>query len=179
MRMSPTSKTAKPKLACEISADRVLAGRVEEKKSGGAQTAPAGTVTAVASEVTATKVYVNVAMPDKAEEAAKLKTALDTVREAYKDGRAEISKVPVVGVRLMEANRARSTEPAATRPPSRSSSIASMASCTRRTSRARWRNHAVRATMSGSVRNVTVISQFDPQTDSVASDMAWPRILVG
>ena len=52
---------------------RVLAGRVEqEQKTGGAQTAPVGTVTAVASEVTATKIYVNVAMPDKAEEAAAL-----------------------------------------------------------------------------------------------------------
>ncbi len=53
---------------------RVLAGRVEEKKTGGAQTAPVGTggVAAVLSEVTATKIYVNVAMPDKAEEAAAL-----------------------------------------------------------------------------------------------------------
>ena len=32
--MSPTSKTAKPKLACEISADRVLAGRVSDDGSG-------------------------------------------------------------------------------------------------------------------------------------------------
>ena len=32
--MSPTSNTAKPKLACEISADRVLAGRVIENGSG-------------------------------------------------------------------------------------------------------------------------------------------------
>ncbi len=52
---------------------RVLAGRVEqEQKTGGAQTATVGTVTAVASEVTATKIYVNVAMPDKAEQAAAL-----------------------------------------------------------------------------------------------------------
>lgn len=50
---------------------RVLAGRT----TGGAQTAPVaqpGAVTAVAAEVTATKVYVNVAMPDKAEQAAEL-----------------------------------------------------------------------------------------------------------
>lgn len=32
--MSPTTKTAKPKLACEISADRVLAGRVIDGGSG-------------------------------------------------------------------------------------------------------------------------------------------------
>ena len=32
--MSPTSKTAKPKLACEISADRVLAGRVSDDGNG-------------------------------------------------------------------------------------------------------------------------------------------------
>jgi type IV pilus assembly protein PilM len=32
--MSPTTKTAKPKLACEISADRVLAGRVIDDGSG-------------------------------------------------------------------------------------------------------------------------------------------------
>ncbi len=32
--MSPTTKTAKPKLACEISADRVLAGRVSDDGSG-------------------------------------------------------------------------------------------------------------------------------------------------
>ncbi|MGV1087642.1 MAG: phosphoenolpyruvate synthase [Mycobacterium sp.] len=49
---------------------RVLAGRV----TGGAQTAPvtAPAVATVMSEVTATKIYVNVAMPDKAEEAARL-----------------------------------------------------------------------------------------------------------
>lgn len=51
---------------------RVLAGRVENEQTGGAQTAPVAAVTAVASEVTATKIYVNVAMPDKAEEAAAL-----------------------------------------------------------------------------------------------------------
>jgi pyruvate, water dikinase len=50
---------------------RVLAGRVQNENVGGAQTAPAAAV-AVASEVTATKIYVNVAMPDKAEEAAAL-----------------------------------------------------------------------------------------------------------
>jgi type IV pilus assembly protein PilM len=32
--MSPTTKAAKPKLACEISADRVLAGRVSDDASG-------------------------------------------------------------------------------------------------------------------------------------------------
>lgn len=49
---------------------RVLAGRA----TGGAQTTPVATVTAVAApaEVTATKIYVNVAMPDKAEQAAEL-----------------------------------------------------------------------------------------------------------
>ncbi len=49
---------------------RVLAGRAV----GGAQTEPAATavVAAPASEVTATKIYVNVAMPDKAEQAAAL-----------------------------------------------------------------------------------------------------------
>ena len=54
---------------------RVLAGRVEsETKNGGAQTAPLGPsgALAVASEVTGTKIYVNVAMPDKAEQAAEL-----------------------------------------------------------------------------------------------------------
>ncbi len=51
---------------------RVLAGRVENEQTGGAQTSPVAAVTAVASEVTATKIYVNVAMPDKAEEAAAL-----------------------------------------------------------------------------------------------------------
>ena len=32
--MSPTATTAKPKLACEIAADRVLAGRLTENGSG-------------------------------------------------------------------------------------------------------------------------------------------------
>src|SRR5579872_416346 len=32
--MSPTANTAKPKLACEISADRVLAGRVIDDGTG-------------------------------------------------------------------------------------------------------------------------------------------------
>lgn len=55
---------------------RVLAGRARSDSTGGARTAPvaaAGPVASVASiaEVTATKIYVNVAMPDKAEEAAK------------------------------------------------------------------------------------------------------------
>lgn len=50
---------------------RVLAGRVESGKTGGAQTVPV-TVTAAAVEITATKIYVNVAMPDKAEQAAEL-----------------------------------------------------------------------------------------------------------
>lgn len=46
---------------------RVLAGRV----SGGAQSTPvAAPVTAVATEVTATKIYVNLAMPDSAERVA-------------------------------------------------------------------------------------------------------------
>ena len=46
---------------------RVLAGRV----SGGAQSTPvAAPVTAVAAEVTATKIYVNLAMPDSAEHVA-------------------------------------------------------------------------------------------------------------
>ena len=51
---------------------RVLAGRVEEQKTGGAHTAPVSGVAAVSAEVTATKIYVNVAMPDKAEQAAAL-----------------------------------------------------------------------------------------------------------
>lgn len=51
---------------------RVLAGRVEEPKTGGAQTAAVAAVAAPAVEVTATKIYVNVAMPDKAEQAAAL-----------------------------------------------------------------------------------------------------------
>ncbi|MBU3751411.1 MAG: phosphoenolpyruvate synthase, partial [Mycobacterium sp.] len=51
---------------------RVLAGRIDTKPTGGARTAPAEAVAAVASEVTATRIYVNVAMPDKAEEAAAL-----------------------------------------------------------------------------------------------------------
>ncbi|HOB50181.1 MAG TPA: phosphoenolpyruvate synthase, partial [Mycobacterium sp.] len=50
---------------------RVLSGRVEKEKTGGATTTPV-TAVAVASEVTATKIYVNVAMPDKAEQAAEL-----------------------------------------------------------------------------------------------------------
>jgi len=50
---------------------RVLAGRIENEKAGGAQTAPVAAA-AAASEVTATKIYVNVAMPDRAEEAAAL-----------------------------------------------------------------------------------------------------------
>ena len=50
---------------------RVLAGRVQNDNVGGAQTAPVAAVAAVA-EVTATKIYVNVAMPDKAEQAAEL-----------------------------------------------------------------------------------------------------------
>ncbi|MGI9125277.1 MAG: phosphoenolpyruvate synthase [Mycobacterium sp.] len=50
---------------------RVLAGRVEKRASGGAQTAPVISAPAVA-EVTGTKIYVNVAMPDKAEAAADL-----------------------------------------------------------------------------------------------------------
>lgn len=52
---------------------RVLAGRARSDSPGGAQTAPvaaAGPVAPIA-EVTATKIYVNVAMPDKAEEAAR------------------------------------------------------------------------------------------------------------
>ncbi|WP_167099755.1 phosphoenolpyruvate synthase [Mycobacterium sp. DL592] len=49
---------------------RVLAGRAAV---GGAQTAPAAApAPAAAVEVTATKIYVNVAMPDKAEQAAEL-----------------------------------------------------------------------------------------------------------
>lgn len=51
---------------------RVLSGRVQEQKTGGAQTAPVSGVATVSSEVTATKIYVNVAMPDKAEAAAAL-----------------------------------------------------------------------------------------------------------
>ena len=53
---------------------RVLAGRIENEKAGGAQTAPvaASGVATVSSEVTGTKIYVNVAMPDRAEEAAAL-----------------------------------------------------------------------------------------------------------
>jgi pyruvate,water dikinase len=51
---------------------RVLAGRVEKEKAGGAQTAAVTAPVAVASEVTGTKIYVNVAMPDKAEQAAEL-----------------------------------------------------------------------------------------------------------
>ncbi len=54
---------------------RVLSGRVQDEakttKTGGASTAAVGTPV-VASEVTATKIYVNVAMTDKAEEAAQL-----------------------------------------------------------------------------------------------------------
>ncbi len=51
---------------------RVLAGRVETPKAGGAQTSPVAAPAAAAVEVTATKIYVNVAMPDKAEQAAEL-----------------------------------------------------------------------------------------------------------
>jgi pyruvate,water dikinase len=51
---------------------RVLAGRVEEQKAGGAQTTPVAGPAVVAAEVTGTKIYVNVAMPDKAEQAATL-----------------------------------------------------------------------------------------------------------
>ena len=52
---------------------RVLAGRARSDSTGGARTAPVAAAGPVASiaEVTATKIYVNVAMPDKAEEAAK------------------------------------------------------------------------------------------------------------
>ena len=50
---------------------RVLAGRAQKENVGGALTAPAA-ITVMPSEVTATKIYVNVAMPDKAEEAAAL-----------------------------------------------------------------------------------------------------------
>jgi pyruvate,water dikinase len=49
---------------------RVLSGRVADEKTGGAQTNPVAAVAAPAVEVTATKIYVNVAMPDKAEQAA-------------------------------------------------------------------------------------------------------------
>ena len=48
---------------------RVLAGRVRTD-TGGAQAIPAAAAAAPVAEVTATKIYVNVAMPDKAEEAA-------------------------------------------------------------------------------------------------------------
>ena len=53
---------------------RVLAGRVPQDagKTGGAHTAAVAGPVAVASEVTGTKIYVNVAMPDKAEQAAEL-----------------------------------------------------------------------------------------------------------
>jgi pyruvate,water dikinase len=51
---------------------RVLAGRAEHGKAGGAQTSPVAAVAPAAAEVTATKIYVNVAMPDKAEAAAEL-----------------------------------------------------------------------------------------------------------
>ncbi len=51
---------------------RVLAGRVQEQKAGGAQTTAAAPATAAVAEVTATKIYVNVAMPDAAERAAGL-----------------------------------------------------------------------------------------------------------
>ncbi len=51
---------------------RVLAGRVASNTTGGATTTPVAAVAAVASEVTGTKIYVNVAMPDKAEQAAQL-----------------------------------------------------------------------------------------------------------
>ncbi|WP_328358710.1 phosphoenolpyruvate synthase [Mycobacterium sp. NBC_00419] len=51
---------------------RVLAGRVQKDNVGGAQTAPVAAAAAPAVEVTATKIYVNVAMPDKAEQAAEL-----------------------------------------------------------------------------------------------------------
>ena len=47
--MSPTKKTAKPKLACEISADRVLAGRVTD--DGGGLEACAGVELAAGSVV--------------------------------------------------------------------------------------------------------------------------------
>jgi len=57
---------------------RVLAGRVEQKKTGGAQASPV-TGTKIAevagtkfAEVTGTKIYVNVAIPEKAEQAADL-----------------------------------------------------------------------------------------------------------
>ncbi|MCB0924888.1 MAG: phosphoenolpyruvate synthase [Mycobacterium sp.] len=50
---------------------RVLSGRAEKRQTGGARTAASAAATAP-SEVTATKIYVNVAMPDKAEEAAEL-----------------------------------------------------------------------------------------------------------
>ncbi len=49
---------------------RVLAGRVQQEKTGGAQTAPVAA--APVADVTGTKIYVNVAMPDKAEQAAEL-----------------------------------------------------------------------------------------------------------
>lgn len=52
---------------------RVLSGRAEKQRIGGARTEPSASAAAPASaEVTATKIYVNVAMPDKAEEAAEL-----------------------------------------------------------------------------------------------------------
>lgn len=50
---------------------RVLSGRVEKQRTGGATTASVA-VAAASTEVTATKIYVNVAMPDKAEQAAEL-----------------------------------------------------------------------------------------------------------
>ena len=51
---------------------RVLSGRVRDDATGGAQATPVMVTAAPAVEVTATRIYVNVAMPDKAEEAAKL-----------------------------------------------------------------------------------------------------------
>ena len=51
---------------------RVLSGRIQQDNAGGAQTAPVAGAPTVASEVTGTKIYVNVAMPDKAEAAAAL-----------------------------------------------------------------------------------------------------------
>jgi pyruvate,water dikinase len=51
---------------------RVLSGRVVNEQAGGARTAPQAAPVTVPAEVTATKIYVNVAMPDAAERAAEL-----------------------------------------------------------------------------------------------------------
>ena len=91
--MSPTANTAKPKLACEIAADRVLAGRIMEK--GGGLEASAASELAPGSVI-----------PDLVENNVKQRTAVREGIESALGGVAGRSKdviaiVPDAAVRVM------------------------------------------------------------------------------